>query len=63
MWYILASQSFLPHLPTRVNFNYDYDGTDSDGEIGLFFNAVDGENEPDSDDDIGGNIYLTMNLP
>jgi hypothetical protein len=40
-------------LPMRVNFNYDYDGTDSDGEIGPCFNAVEGESEVGSDDDIG----------
>ena len=40
-------------IPTQVNFNYDYDGTDSDGEIEPFFNAVEDENELDSDDDIG----------
>jgi hypothetical protein len=41
-------------LQTCINFNYDYDdGTNSDGAIEPFFGAVEGENEQDSDGDIG----------
>jgi hypothetical protein len=40
-------------IPIRTDFNLMYDdGADSDGEVGPFFDAVEGEDEFDSDDDI-----------
>jgi len=39
-------------LPQRFDFNYDnYDGADSDGEVGPFYDAVADEEGLDSDDD------------
>jgi hypothetical protein len=43
-------------LPSRVDMNIDnYDGIDSDGEIGPFYDAVADEAELDSDDDCSWN--------